>query len=93
MIKREVFTGFFIGLLTNLLGMLLYILLFSELSIQESLKAAVENEFLGTLILAGALLNFLPFFLFLNKKRIYRARGVMMASLLAALCIVFLKIY
>lgn len=93
MIKKEVFIGFFIGLLTNLLGMLLYILLFSDLSVQESLKAAVENEFLGTLILAGALLNFLPFFLFLNKKRIYRARGVMMASLLAALCIVFLKIY
>lgn len=93
MIKKEVFTGFFTGILANLLGMLIYILLFSDLGIKDSLKAAVENEFLGTLILAGAILNFLPFFLFLHKKRIYRARGVLMASLLAALCMIILKIY
>ena len=93
MIKREVFTGLITGLATNLLGMLLYILIFSELGIVESLTAAAENDFLGTLILAGAVLNFLPFFLFLNRKKIYRARGVMLASLLAALSLVFLKIY
>lgn len=93
MIKRDIFIGLLIGILTNLLGMLFYILIFSKLGIGESLKAAAENDFLGTLILAGAILNFLPFFLFLHKKKIYRARGVLMASFLAALCMVFIKIY
>jgi len=93
MIKREIFAGFFTGILSNLLGMLLYILLFSELNIRESLREAVRGDFLGTLIAAGAVLNFLPFFLFLRREKVYRARGVLMASLLAALVMAFLKLY
>lgn len=93
MIKREIFIGFFTGILTNLLGILLYILLFSDLNIRESLREAVKGDFLGTLVAAGAVLNFLPFFLFLRKEKVYRARGVLMASLLAALIMAFLKLY
>jgi len=93
MIKREIFIGFFTGILTNLLGILLYTLLFSDLNIRESLREALERDFLGTLIAAGAVLNFLPFFLFLRKEKIYRARGVLMASLLAALIMAVLKLY
>lgn len=92
MIKREVFFGFFVGVLANLLGIFLYIILFSEIGIIQTLTEAIENEFLGTLIAAGAVLNFLPFFYFLKKNRPYRARGVLMASILAALCIAILKI-
>ncbi|HET7361699.1 MAG TPA: hypothetical protein VFI78_07190 [Salinimicrobium sp.] len=93
MIKKEVFIGFGIGILTNILGMLLYVIAFSDFGFLESLKKADENEFLGILIAAGAILNFIPFFFFLNKKKIYRARGVILASILAALCIAFVKIY
>lgn len=93
MIKKEVFIGFGIGIFTNILGMLLYIVSFSDFGFLESLKKADENEFLGILIAAGAILNFIPFFFFLNKKKIYRARGVLMASILAALCIAVVKIF
>ena len=93
MIKREIFIGFFTGILTNLLGILLYILLFSDLSIGDSLREAARGDFLGTLVAAGAVLNFLPFFLFLRREKVYRARGVLMASLLAALVMAFLKLY
>lgn len=93
MIKKEIFIGFGIGILSNLLGMLIYILIFSDFGFLESLKKADENEFLGTLIAAGAILNFIPFFFFLNKKKIYRARGVILASILAALCIAVVKIF
>ena len=92
MIKKEIFTGFIVGLLANTLGILLYILFFSELGVLETVRQAVENNFFGTLIAAGAILNFIPFFLFLKKDKPYRARGVLMASILAALCIAVLKI-
>jgi hypothetical protein len=92
MIKKEIFLGFFIGILANVLGILSYILLFSDLNIPETLKETFKSDYLGTLIAAGAILNFLPFFYFLNKKKTYRARGVLLATILAALAIAFIKL-
>lgn len=92
MIKKEVLLGFITGIGTNLIGMLFYILIFSELSIRDTLVESAEKDFLGTLITAGAILNFLPFFIFLKKEKTYRARGVLLASILAALVIAILKI-
>ena len=92
MIKKEIFTGFSIGLLANILGMLIYILIFSEASIGKTISESIEKDFMGTLITAGAILNFLPFFVFLKKDRPYRARGVLLATILAALVIAVLKL-
>lgn len=92
MIKQEIFIGFITGILANVAGMLLYILLFSELDVVSTLRQAAQGDFLGTLIVAGAILNFLPFFLFLKRDRTYRARGVLLATIIAALCTAILKI-
>lgn len=92
MTKKEVLIGFLVGIGSNLIGMLIYILLFSELSIQQTILESIEKDFMGTLITAGAILNFLPFFVFLKKDQIFRARGVLLASILAALVIAFIKI-
>jgi len=50
MIKKEIIIGFFIGIMANCIGIILYVLLFSKISIKETLKAAQENNFLGSLI-------------------------------------------
>lgn len=92
MIKKDIFIGFFTGLISNITGMLIYILIFSELSFRDTIVESVEKDFMGTLITAGAILNFLPFFVFLKKEQVYRARGVLMASILAALIIAVLKL-
>lgn len=92
MIKKEVLLGFLIGLLANVTGIFLYILIFSKLDIIETLQEAFKEDFLGTLITVGAILNFIPFFIFLKKGKPYRARGVLMATILAALCIAIIKI-
>ena len=91
MIKKEIFIGFSIGIFSNVIGMLIYIILFSEISVWDTLEESAQNGFLGTLITAGAILNFLPFFVFLKKEKPYRARGVLMASIFAALVIAILK--
>lgn len=92
MIKKEILFGFLTGIGTNLLGMLIYILIFSELTIWETIRESVKGDFIGTLITAGAILNFLPFFVFLKKEMTYRARGVLMASIVAALVIAIIKL-
>ncbi len=91
MIKKEIIIGFFIGISANCIGITLYILLFSDRSILETLKAAQENDILGSLIALGAILNLIIFFLFLNKDKPYRARGVLLATLMAAVWIAINK--
>lgn len=92
MIKKEIGIGFALGIGTNLLGMTLYILMFSELPLWETIKEAAESDFIGTLITAGAILNFAPFYLFIRKGKTYRARGVLLATILAALVLAVLKL-
>ena len=92
MIKKEIFIGFLTGIASNLVGMVIYILIFSELSILDTLKESMRGGFIGTLITAGAILNFIPFFYFLKKEKTYRARGVLLASILAALVIAIIKL-
>lgn len=92
MIKKEILIGFFTGIASNLIGMLIYILIFSEISVKDTLVESAQGDFLGTLITAGAILNFLPFFIFLKREKTYRARGVLMASIFAALVIAIIKL-
>ena len=92
MIKKEILLGFLAGIAANIIGMLIYIVIFSDLPVIETLQESLKGGFIGTLITAGAILNFLPFFYFLKKEKTYRARGVLMASILAALIIAVIKL-
>lgn len=87
MIKQHIFIGFLTGIAANIGGVFLYILIFSTTGIDETLDDAIANGYIGKIIALGAILNFLPFFLFLRKKEIYRARGVLLASIIAAIAI------
>ena len=90
--KKEIIIGFVVGIIANSAGTLLYILLFSDLGIIDTYNAAVEQGHIGSLLALGAILNLVAFFGFLRLKRDYRARGVMIATLLTALIILYYKI-
>jgi heme/copper-type cytochrome/quinol oxidase subunit 4 len=91
--KKEVLIGFAVGIIANTFGTLLYILTFSDLGIVETFNAAVSQGHVGSLLALGAILNLVAFFAFLRLKRDYRARGVMIATLLTALVILYYKIF
>lgn len=91
--KKEVLIGFVVGIIANTVGTLLYILLFSNLGIVETFKAAVVQEHIGSLLALGAILNLVAFFGFLRLKRDYRARGVMIATILTAMIILYYKVF
>ena len=85
--------GFAVGIIANTVGVLLYILLFSDLGIIETFTAAVEAEHVGSLLALGAVLNLVAFFGFLKIRRDERARGVLLATILTALVILYYKIF
>ncbi len=90
---KEIAIGFIIGLLANMAGTYLYIYFFSKHSLEATLEGALEEGFLGSLIALGAILNLFCFFIFLKKKQYYRARGVVLATVLAALIILVSKFF
>ncbi len=91
--KKEIVIGVAVGLIANTLGTLLYILLFSEFGITETLRAAVQQGHMGSLLALGAILNLVAFFGFLRIKRDQRAKGVLIATLLTAMVILYYKVF
>jgi hypothetical protein len=93
MIKKEILIGLLVGIIANTLGTLLYILIFSDFGIIETYQAAVQQGHVGSLLALGAILNLVAFFGFLRIRRDYRARGVMIATLLTAMLILYYKVF
>ncbi|MDO6601127.1 hypothetical protein [Arenibacter palladensis] len=93
MIKKEILIGLIVGLIANTIGTLLYIIIFSDFGIIETYQAAVQQGHVGSLLALGAILNLVAFFGFLRIRRDYRARGVMIATLLTAMLILYYKVF
>jgi hypothetical protein len=89
--RKEILIGLAVGLIANVIGTLLYILLFSDLGIRETFRAAVIQGYVGSLLALGAILNLIAFFGFLRLRRDNRARGVMIATLITAMVILYYK--
>lgn len=92
-IKKELFIGFLVGIIANTIGTLLYIVIFSEFSISETYNAAVAQGHVGSLLALGAILNLVAFFAFLRIKRDNRAKGVLLATIVSALLILYYKLF
>ena len=87
MIGTKILVGFLTGLAATVTGIILYILLFSELEINSTIRDAIRNQYLGKIVALGAALNFLPFYIFLKKNLIYQARGVLLSMVVTALAL------
>jgi hypothetical protein len=67
--------------------------LFSEFGIIETFHAALKQGHIGSLLALGAILNLIAFFGFLKIRRDQRAKGVLIATLLTAMIILYYKIF
>lgn len=88
MIKKEIGIGFLVGLIANAFGVLIYCLIIYSVQhtdIETTLRMARENGSLSKIIVSGATLNLAAFFGFLKVKRDYRARGVIIATIVIAI--------
>ena len=82
MIKKELLIGFLVGIIANAIGFIVAIFIFGNgESIPDTFRQSLAQGFFNKLISIGALLNLVVFFLFLNQKRDYRARGVIFATI------------
>lgn len=91
-IKKEILIGAVTGIIANTFGVIIFSLLFIEGGVNENLAYAYRVGELGKIIALGAIPNLLVFFLFLRNKRIYRARGVLLVTILLTIGILLLNL-
>jgi len=90
-IKKEIAIGFLISVIATASGIFLYLEFFSKYGFDQTLQMIKEGNLYGPVISLAALPNLFVFFIFIKKKQDYRARGVLMATILTALLTFVLK--
>ncbi len=92
MIRKDVVIGFFLGLAANIIGIGIYIFFFSKEGFEGTIRSAMSFNFIGKLVSLGAILNLVVFFVLIKMNEDHKARGVMLATLLAAIIVIVNKI-
>ncbi|MEO8934885.1 MAG: hypothetical protein ABI295_11320 [Xanthomarina sp.] len=83
--KKEVLIGILVGFVANSIGLYFATLYFGNgKSFGHVIRWASAEGMLGKLISLGAILNLIAFFVFIKKKQDYRARGVLLVTIVVA---------
>ena len=91
-VAKEVFIGVLISIIATLSGAFIYVEFFSRFEFQETLRVMREQELYGKVLTLAAIPNLFVFFIFIKKKQDYRARGVLLATILIAFTTFVLKL-
>lgn len=94
--RKDILIGFCIGLVSAIVGALLYATISGMVkgfTFQEVMTNAVANNIVSKLFSLGAVLNLGVFFAFLRKRKDNKAKGVLMATLLIALISMVNKLF
>jgi hypothetical protein len=91
--KKEILIGFVVALIATSFGCFVFIEYISDYDFYRSLELIKEGGLSGKVIVLGAIANFFVFFVFLKKKQVYRARGVLIETFLIALLVLFLTLF
>lgn len=91
-IKKEMLIGVAVSLIATFAGLFIYVEFFSEFNFQKTLQVIKEQELQGKVLTLAAIPNLFVFFVFIKKKQDYRARGVLLTTILIAISTLIIKI-
>jgi len=86
--KKEIGIGFLTGLISNGIGVVVCVFIISlvkEMGFEKTFMFYWRTNSMWMIVSLGALPNLAAFFGFLRINREYRARGVLLATFLAAI--------
>jgi len=91
-INKEMAIGVLVSIIATLAGGFIYFEFFTEVNFETSLKIIKQEQLYGKILTLAAIPNLFVFFVFLKKKQDYRARGVLLATILIAFTTFVLKV-
>ena len=90
-IKKDVLIGVLISLFATFGGVFLYLEYFSRYEFYETIDLIKEGRLYGKVLSLASIPNLFVFFVFIKKKQDYKAKGVLLATILIAFTPLFLK--
>ena len=91
-IRKEILLGFLVSVFATFCGMFIYIEFVSRYTFDVTMQLIKDGNLYAQVIALSAIPNLFVFFIFLKKKQDYRARGVLIATMLTALITFVLKL-
>jgi hypothetical protein len=93
MINKDIIIGIIAGILSTIIGSVLYLSLFTSYNLIESFNQIIRFNSITKLINLGALLNLATFYLFLYKDQEQRAKGVLIITIILAFVFLIQKLF
>ena len=87
-IKTKVLQGVLFGFISTAFGFYCYSQVFNTYSLKFMERLIYEQDMLGEIIAYSVMPNLLTFFVFIKRKEDYKARGVILATLVVAVVFV-----
>ncbi len=89
--RKEILIGVFAAILATFCGFYVYVEFVSPYGYDQTINMIAKGKLFGKVLSLAALPNLLVFFVFLKKNKDYRARGVLLATMLTAITVMILK--
>ncbi len=90
-ITKEVLIGVVISVFATCCGLFIYLQYVSRFGFYETIEMIQKGDVLGAVIALASIPNLFVFSIFIKKKQDYRARGVLLTTILTALLTFVLK--
>ncbi|CAI8386623.1 MAG: Uncharacterised protein [Polaribacter sejongensis] len=92
-IKKDILIGILVSLFATFGGVFFYLEYISRFGFYETITFIREGELYGKLLALAAIPNLFVFFIFIKKQQDYKAKGVLLATILIALTTLVLKFF
>jgi len=92
-IKLKVLVGLLFGFIATTFGFYFYSQVFNHFSMKFIKKLIFEEEMLSEILAYSAIPNLLAFFVFIKRGEDYKARGVILATMMVAIAIAISLVY
>ncbi len=92
-VKKEMLIGFLVSIFATFCGLYIYIQYVSRFGFYETIEMLRQGGVIGAVVALAALPNLFVFFIFLKKNQEYRAKGVLIATIVTAVITFILKFF
>ena len=89
--KKDIIIGILTALFATACGFFIYVQFVSKMGFYETIEYIKTGNLLGKVLTLAAIPNLFVFFIFIKKKQDYRARGVLIMTILTAITILIMK--
>jgi len=87
--KADLFIGIIIGIVSTVLGCVIFLEAFTAYHFMDGLQQFRAQHLLGKIITLGAILNIVIFFILLKSNKELMARGVVLATIILTIITLF----